>query len=539
MLPTKILKLRLARIAKGKAHLSTQDKLMLVTMESPDLSAHFILRLFKMSLPKQWKFKHETAEDIFYSTQLIELIETELIAAYEMHARKYAWYEQCLMYRLNFVVLHPTQQQINAYLRQLDQCLDQAPKIDLLKYFQQDYPSTQHAIALAKSYAGVEQYTQAIEQYEWAMQHATQSNEVAFFAYVNCLIQRQQQYRADVSDVAYAIDLLCRYKKPIDQKAYRKTIQNVVTAFLPPATLQSRAVETHVLADVGRSLNAIGKSMGGIFGSKNVDIPYSQQVIESAPQLLMDSHIVESLNQSDLMQAAMQRLCGSSSIEQTVSTHLLGNLWLLLSQNNRALSLITQSLQSNQLHELLNDHQLKTTSSLELGDIQTILDQGLVAYLGDARLDKHHPERSILYAQRDALVAEMIGLVIWFQQTILYPFADQQARQVQEMQKHLGEQLNNMTLSSGLFAYQYEKQQRAQDLCVWLQRKLDKGTEFEKIQAAWVSLRELKHFHLDEGEEKIAQLQRSLEHYRQIRLKQIVMVQPTVAISPVQQHDDQ
>ena len=68
---------------------------------------------------------------------------------------------------------------------------------------------------------------------------------------------------------------------------------------------------------------------------------------------------------------------------------------------------------------------------------------------------------------------------------------------------------------------------------------MDKGTEFEKIQAAWVSLRELKHFHLDEGEEKIAQLQRSLEHYRQIRLKQIVMVQPTVAISPVQQHDDQ
>lgn len=308
------------------------------------------------------------------------------------------------------------------------------------------------------------------------------------------MIQRQQQYRADVSDVAYAIDLLCRYKKPIDQKAYRKTIQNAVTAFLPPATLQSRAVETHVLADVGRSLNAIGKSMGGIFGSKNVDIPYSQQVIESAPKLLMDSHIVESLIQSDLMQAAMQRLCGSSSIEQTVSTHLLGNLWLLLSQNNQALSLVTQSLQSNQLHELLNDHQLKTTSSLELGDIQTILDQGLVAYLGDARLDKHHPERSILYAQRDELVAEMIGLAIWFQQTILYPFADQQARQLQEMQKHLGEQLNDMTLSSGLFAYQYEKQQRAQDLCVWLQRKLDKGTEFEKIQAAWVSLKGIETF---------------------------------------------
>ncbi|WP_109441006.1 hypothetical protein [Acinetobacter haemolyticus] len=538
MLPTKILKLRLARIAKGKAHLSTQDKLMLVTMESPDLSAHFILRLFKMSLPKQWKFKHETAEDIFYAMQLIELIETELIDAYEMHARKYAWYEQCLMYLLNFVVLQPTQQQINGYLRQLDQCLDQAPKIDLLKYFQQHYPSTQHAVALAKAHAGAEQYTQAIEQYEWAMQHATQSNEVAFFAYVNCLIQRQQEYRNDVGDVAYAIDLLCRYKKPIDQKAYRKTIQHAVTAFLPPATLQSRAVETHVLADVGRSLNAIGKSMGGIFGSKNVDIPYSQQVIESAPQLLMDSHIIESLKQSEIMQAAMLRVTGTSSIEQNVLAHGLGNLWLLLSQKNEVLSLFAQATPYNRLDQLLNVLQPETTSSLELGDIQTILDQGLMTYLGDTRLDKHHPERSALYAQRDQLVAEMIGVATWFQQTILRPFADQQVQQLQEMQSHLYEQLDDITLSSGLFAYQYEKQQRAQDLWSWLQRKLDKGTEFEKIQAAWVSLRELRHFNLDGVQEKIRQLQQHLEHYKRIRLEQIVIVQPSVAISPVQENGD-
>ena len=64
MLPTKLLKLRLARIEKGEGHLSTQDKPMLVSMESPELSANFFLRLFKVSLPKQWKFQHETDEDI-------------------------------------------------------------------------------------------------------------------------------------------------------------------------------------------------------------------------------------------------------------------------------------------------------------------------------------------------------------------------------------------------------------------------------------------------------------------------------------------
>ena len=176
MLPTKILKLRLSRIQKGKEHLSTQDKLMLVSMESPDLSAHFLLRLFKVSLPKHWKFKHENDEDILYSTELIQLIEDELLAAYEFHARKYAWYEQCLMYRLNFIVTQPTQQQMNGYLRQLDRCLDQQPKIELLNYFQQHYPTAQHAIALAKAYAGAAKYDQAIEWYEWAAQQSTQRN---------------------------------------------------------------------------------------------------------------------------------------------------------------------------------------------------------------------------------------------------------------------------------------------------------------------------------------------------------------------------
>ena len=77
MLSTKILKLRLSRIAKGKEHLSTQGKLMLVSMESPDLSANFFLRLFKVSLPKQWKFQHQTDEDILYTSQLIKLIENQ------------------------------------------------------------------------------------------------------------------------------------------------------------------------------------------------------------------------------------------------------------------------------------------------------------------------------------------------------------------------------------------------------------------------------------------------------------------------------
>ena len=37
-----------------------------------------------------------------------------------VYARKHAWHEQCLSYRLNFITPEPTQQQINVFLRHLD-----------------------------------------------------------------------------------------------------------------------------------------------------------------------------------------------------------------------------------------------------------------------------------------------------------------------------------------------------------------------------------------------------------------------------------
>lgn len=138
--------------------------------------------------------------------------------------------------------------------------------------------------------------TQAIEQYEWAAQQSTQRNEVAFYGYIDCLINRNQpDYRPHVSDVEYAIDLLCKYHKPIDQKTYTKTLQHAVSTLLPPEILKTRGTETNILANVGHGLNSLGKSLGGILGGRELHLPYSQEVIASAPQLLMDQIIVASL----------------------------------------------------------------------------------------------------------------------------------------------------------------------------------------------------------------------------------------------------
>ena len=522
MLPTKILKLRLSRIAKGKEHLSTQDKLMLVSMESPDLSTNFFLRLFKMSLPKQWKFRHETEEDILYSTQLIQLVEDEFIPAYETHARKYAWYEQCLMYRLNFITPQPTQQQINIYLRQLAPCLDQQPKLDLLHHFQQKYPSAQHAVALAKSYAGAGQYTQAITQYEWAAQQSTQRNEVAFYGYIDCLLKRNQpEYKSHLSDVEYAVELLNQYGKVIDQKTHAMLLQRAVSLLLPANILQTRATETNILADVGRGLNSLGKSLGGILGGRELHLPYSQDVIASAPQLLMDQTILANLVYSHNMQAALKRILNPENdlaITQDHAEQQLGRLWLAVQANPDILKLLNQP---EQLTTTLTNTEALHESCLNLGSIQTILEQGLMAYLGDIRLHKYHPERTALYEQRDVVVAEMTAFAQWFHQDVLKAYLEQQTKRLQQLQGLLSEQTIEGALSSGLFAYQFEQQQRAQGLFNWMQQKLEKGNDFYRMQAAWVALREIVYFQLEEAKEKIELLQQALDKYKTIRLEQV------------------
>lgn len=90
MFPTKILKLRLSRIAKGKEHLSTQDKLMLVSMESPDLSANFFYVYLKLHYPSNGNSTMRLRKTLApVQPQLIQLIEDEFISAYDFHVRKH------------------------------------------------------------------------------------------------------------------------------------------------------------------------------------------------------------------------------------------------------------------------------------------------------------------------------------------------------------------------------------------------------------------------------------------------------------------
>ena len=160
-----------------------------------------------------------------------------------------------------------------------------------------------------------------------------------------------------------------------------------------------------------------------------------------------------------------------------------------------------------------------------------------MAYLGDIRLDKHHPERTALYEQRDVVVAEMTAFAQWFHQDVLKAYLEQQTKRLQQLQGLLSEQRIEGALSSGLFAYQFEQQHRPQDLFNWMQQKLEKGNDFDRMQVAWAALREIVHFQFDETKEKIELLQQALEKYKTIRLEQVWVRSEQAATTSIKEYE--
>ena len=236
------------------------------------------------------------------------------------------------------------------------------------------------------------------------------------------------------------------------------------------------------------------------------------------------------------MQTALQRILISDT-DATASQDAeqwLGDLWISMQTNPDILTLLAQPDQL--LAALVNTESLSQTA-LNLGSIQIILEQGLMAYLGDIRLDKQHPERHALYEQRDAVVAEMLAFALWFYQDILKIELEQQTHQLQQLQHVLMDQVDKIALTSGLFAYQFEKQKRVQDLYTWMQQKLEKGNDFDQMQAVWVALREVEHLNIDGAIEKTESLQQALDSYKIIRLNQIWLRPEQAETTPVKENE--
>jgi len=350
----KLLSLRLDRIRLEKNSLSVEDMLMLVTQDSPNLSSGFFSRLFNVSVPDKWQFYIDSSEEIDISLRFISLIEQVFIPHYSGYAKRYAWTEQCVLFKLKHQATVDFDAIVNQQLQQVVDSTNQQLSREILKLLFERAPSGLTHRTLAQAYKRGQFYTDAISLFERYFEEYS-FDEGFYFEYLECLLLRKNTYYnkaiGTFSDVEYALHLVVSMEKAKDEQRRQAIGQRAVEMLLPPELLKSRGEDTNVLADVGRAINSFGKFIGKEMGGADADIPYSKGVIASAPKLLNNPEIVSYLDRHESAKAELEKVLKDKGATFTVglaaSAYSLGLIWNYAHIDSSVLSALTFASQGN------------------------------------------------------------------------------------------------------------------------------------------------------------------------------------------------
>ncbi len=329
-----LLKARLERIHAQKDSLSPQDILMLVTNEKADLNAGFFSRLFSVSAPKTWYFPSKGNDLVRVSLDLIEIIEEILVPHYSYESEEYAWIEQCVLFRLKHQNTVNLNHIVNEQLSQIEYSKNLELSREICRILYERQPNARTLRTLARVYKKSAFYTDAIHHFECYFEQYNYE-EVDYFDYLNCLIARKniiyKQEKGEFSDLQYALFLMCRMD-PVENKArHQKLFDKVIVQLLPTEILKTRGEDTNLLADIGRGLGSLSKELGGLFGGRESEIPYSKGIIASAPQLLKNNQIVERLNQDQEAQKKLEKVLSDKGLNSgavtAASAYTIGLVW--------------------------------------------------------------------------------------------------------------------------------------------------------------------------------------------------------------------
>ena len=329
-----LLKVRLGRIKAQKAALSPQDILMLVTQEKADLQSGFFSRLFTVSVPKKWSFSSQNSNDIALSLALIDLIEDVLIPHYRADGQKYAWMEQCILFRLKYQSTVNLSQIIHQHLTLIENSEDLQLSRDICRILYQRQPNALTLKTLAKVYKKSAFYTDAIGCFEEYFEKY-QYDEFEYFQYIDSLIERKNliysEKKGQFSDVQYALYLLFQMEKIADTEQHQERLNRAHRILLPQSILDSRATPTNIFADMGRSFNQMSKGLGKAMKGRESDLPHSDGIIGSAPKLLRNPDILKCLEQDEKAQQEFKRILSDRgatiAMGAAASGYSLGLIW--------------------------------------------------------------------------------------------------------------------------------------------------------------------------------------------------------------------
>ncbi|MDR7018031.1 hypothetical protein [Acinetobacter sp. 3657] len=349
MLASNVLKLRLDRIEQQGHHFSVKDQLKLVTLAQPELTAGLYSHLLQVTLPKTWHFQHDTTEEINCSLRLITLIHQVFIPAYQQHAHRFAWFEQCVAFRLQYLTQGFSEQQRDETVTQLANCKDSPLKLSILKQLHAEYDDVEIKYALAAFYQRLEDWSAAIENYRIVFQQQAIQPESVHYDFIHCLLSRNRHHNEQGNrDAVDALQHLGNLEH-IQQQAKHEQLTQWAVSLMLPERLQSSPVEsTKLLIDLQYRLKYMGHSLNHWLVTHAFIVPYYKNVIESAPKLLNNSELVVSLDRHKAANDALQKILTGRDLKLVSGIHpahyRLGFIWNYLQINPLVLdALVTAS----------------------------------------------------------------------------------------------------------------------------------------------------------------------------------------------------
>lgn len=211
--------------------------------------------------------------------------------------QKQHWYEQWLMFKLQHQSLAQSQQ--IAIAEKLTQRQSSVYHLHLLQHIAHAAPCFDSLFILANFYVQQHNYDDALTSYQTLLYQycpTLERYQTALFGLLRTLLARQKQYSTDISDVEYAFNILLAINEHhIWNDEFEQLAQQANEQVLTASLKQGRAKATGTFSSLGRGVSLFGKSLGKKFGGRESTLPYSKDVIESAPVLLTGLEIEKNL----------------------------------------------------------------------------------------------------------------------------------------------------------------------------------------------------------------------------------------------------
>lgn len=347
MLHYALLKERYQVVVDSK--LSLLDSFLLLTTETLDLGWSRSQKIILLEKFKGWSFEATNIEQLKFYIKLIEsmLAQVDKDSFIKELEQRQGWYEEWMLFYIEVQILG--QDKLIEICKKICCRSNHILHESLIQKIIEKTPCFFTEITLAELYFKTRKYSNALIQYQKILKKYQDDHYLqALKGFIQTLINRNAQYASEISDSEFAVNiLLVLGTKKIWSCEYEDLlIRAKDQALLDPLKL-GRGKDTKKLIKFVRNIDLLGKGIGRIVGGRESCIPYSKDMITSAPILLTPLDIEKTLFDNTRLNDSLLKLLkkGYPEYEALISSLGIttGMLWTYSQIDASVLDAITFS----------------------------------------------------------------------------------------------------------------------------------------------------------------------------------------------------